>query len=399
MTTLINWLMQVYSVTSFGVRTMGQRKGSSLAAIAGIAGVVAVLVAALATAQGFKSVMTKAATPEGVIITRTGSDSEMMSVLTGKETRIISNAAGLAQGEHGPLVSAELFVVINLPFLSTGTDANVPFRGVQPSAPEVRGNFEIVEGRMVQWGENEIVAGVGAKAQFAGLHLGNSILVGPDLWKVVGIFTAGGGFAESEIWTDAVVLQGAYRRGNTFQAVHAQLVSEDSYKAFKDSLTTDPRLNVKVVRELDYYAEQSQTLTTMIETVGYLITALMAIGALFGALNTMYSVVSARTREVATLRALGFQAGPVVVSIMVESLLLALVGGVIGGGAMHLLLNGFRTGTMNWQTFSQITFALEVSPALLLTGVIVASLIGLLGGLFPAIRAARLPIATALREL
>jgi len=275
----------------------------------------------------------------------------------------------------------------------------VPLRGVEPPAFHVREKLRISKGRAFDWGKNEVIAGSGAAQEFAGLDVGNKLKVGRNDWLVVGIFSAGGGTAESEIWTDAKVLQQAYHRGDSFQSVYATLNSPDAFGQFKDALTTDPRLNVKVLRQSDYYAEQSTVLTTLITTLGVLIASLMAVGATFGALNTMYSSVSARTREIATLRALGFGSGAVVVSVMLESLAIALIGGVVGAGVAYVACNGFHAATVNWQSFSQVTFAFAVTASLLVQGIIWATLIGLLGGLFPAIRAARLPIAAALREL
>jgi len=252
---------------------------------------------------------------------------------------------------------------------------------------------------MFEWGKNEVIVGSGAVQEFAGLEVGSKLKVGRYEWPVVGIFSANGGVAESEIWTDAKVLQEAYNRGDSFQSVYVKLNSPGAFQEFKDSLTSNPQLSVKVVRQSEYYAEQSQTMTRLITTLGFLIAFLMAIGALFGALNTMYSAVSTRTREIATLRALGFGRGAVVVSLMIESLLLALVGGAIGGGLAYLAFNNFHTSTMNFQSFSQVTFAFRVTPELLVRGIVWSALIGLIGGLFPAIRAARLPIAAGLREL
>jgi len=286
-----------------------------------------------------------------------------------------------------------------LPKRSTGTDANVPMRGVEAAALQVRDKLSIIEGRMFDWGKNEVIVGQGAAQEFAGLNVGNKILVGRNEWLVVGRFSAAGGMAESEIWTDATVLQGAYNRGDSFQSVYVKLASREAFTQFKDTLTSDPRLNIKVVRQDEYYAEQSSVVTKLITTLGYLIAFLMAIGAVFGALNTMYGAVSTRTREIATLRALGFGSGAVVVSVLLESLALALFGGTIGGVLAYLAFNGFHTATMNWQSFSQVTFAFTVTPLLLVQGVIWASVIGLIGGLFPAIRAARMPIANALRAM
>jgi putative ABC transport system permease protein len=217
-------------------------------------------------------------------------------------------------------------------------------------------------------------------------------------WTVAGIFSGAGGAAESEIWTDAAVLQPAYNRSDSFQSVYAKLATPESFQQFKDSLTTNPRLKARVLRESEMLADQSSMLTSFIETLGVFIAGLMALGALFGALNTMYSAVSARTREIATLRALGFGASPVVLSVMFESLALALIGGTVGAVAAYFAFDGFKAATINWQTFSQVAFAFSVTPALLVNAIIWAAVLGLLGGLFPAIRAARLPIAAALRE-
>jgi len=396
---LINWLSQVASVTKFGLMGVPQRVGSVAAALFGIAGVVGVLVGVLSMAAGFKQAMLASGAPDSAIVLRSGADSEMVSGFGRDETRVIANAPGLAQSKEGPLASAELFVIINLPKRSSGTDANVALRGVEQAALRVRDGFKIVDGRPFEPGKTEVIVGVGAAQEFQGLQVGHKLKVGRNEWPVVGTFSAGGGTAESEIWTDASVLQGAYHRGNSFQSVYAKLSSPEAFKQFKDSLTTDPRLNVKVQRQTEYYAEQSTVLTGLITTLGFLIAFLMAIGAVFGALNTMYNSVSTRTREIATLRALGFGSGAVVVSVMLESLVVALAGGVIGAGAAYLACNGFHTATVNWQSFSQVTFAFQVTGELLTRGIVWAVSIGLIGGLFPAIRAARLPIAAALREL
>ena len=258
---------------------------------------------------------------------------------------------------------------------------------------------EIIQGRNFQPGRNEVIVGKAAAAEFAGLDLGSQLRWGESEWTVVGIFAADGALSESEIWCDVGVLQPAYRRGSTFQSVYAKLESPEAFDRFKDALTTDPRLEVKVVRETDYYAEQSQLLYNIITGLGFGIAGLMGLGAIFGALNTMYTAVSARTREIATLRALGFQSGPVVVSVLAESLLLALIGGAVGAAAAYFVLNGYQAATMNWASFSQVAFSFAVTPRLLAQALAFALLMGLIGGLFPAIRAARLPVATALREL
>jgi putative ABC transport system permease protein len=297
------------------------------------------------------------------------------------------------------MASAELFVIINLPKRSTGTDANVPFRGIEPAAMAIRDGFRIVEGRRFEPGRNEVIVGAGAARAFAGLDVGSKIRLGQIEWHVVGRFTGGGGSAESEMWTDAAVLQPAYHRGDSFQAVYAKLESTAALGQFGNSLTNDPRLKVKVQSQSEFLADQSTMLTSFIRNVGVIIAVLMALGALFGALNTMYSAVAARTREIATLRALGFGAGPVILSILFESVLVALVGGIGGAAAAYFKFDGFQAATINWQTFSQIAFAFAVTPQLVISATVLAVVIGTIGGLFPAIRAARLPIAAGLREL
>jgi putative ABC transport system permease protein len=396
---VFNWISQVIAVTKFGMRSLPQRKGSSAAAVLGIMGVVAVMVGVLSIAQGVLKTMESSVGDSNAIVLRSGADSEMMSGLGGEETRIITEAPGIARDASGALASPELFVIINLPMRSTGTDANVPMRGVQAAAMAVRDRFKLVEGRLFEWGLNEVIVGTGAQQQYSGLDIGSSIEVGEERWPVVGIFEAEGGLSESEIWVDAAVLQPAYRRGNSYQAVYVKLNSRDAFDEFKDSLTSDPRLNVKPMREADYYDSQSTTVYNLITGLGTIIAVIMGLGAIFGALNTMYTAVSSRTREIATLRALGFSSGPVVISVVTESLLLALAGGLIGAGLAWFAFDGFRAATLNWASFSAITFAFDVNIKLLAQGIIFAMLIGLIGGLFPAIRAARQPVAQALREL
>jgi putative ABC transport system permease protein len=396
--TLVSFLTQMFSVAFFNLRSLPERKAAALTTAIGIAGVVGVLVGVLAIAEGFRRAMTVSGLPDVAIVLRSGADSEMTSGLDREAVRTIGDAPGIARGSNGPLVSAELFVIINLPKRSTGTDANVPLRGVEQGAFEVRGNIEMVEGRRFETGKNEVIVGAGAARAFAGLDVGKQIKVGQNVWDVVGVFTANGGIAESEIWTDTAVLQPAYNRNESFQSVYAKLTSAGAFQQFKDALTTDPKLNVKVQRQSEFYEEQSTMVTQFITTIGVFIASLMALGALFGALNTMYSAVAGRTREISTLRALGFGSWPVVFSVLTESILLSILGGLLGAGAAYLLFDGYRASTINWQTFSQVTFAFRVSPLLLAEAILFAIAIGLLGGLFPAIRAARLPIAGGLRE-
>jgi putative ABC transport system permease protein len=395
----VNWFAQTIAVTGVTLRSIGQRLGASAAAVVGIAGVVIVFTSVLSIAEGFRVAMTEKGDPRRVIVLRSGADTEMTSGFGGDSARIIMDAPGIERSPEGPNASAELFVIVGHPLKRSGTDANVPLRGISPEALRVRPEVRIAEGRMLEPGTNEIVVGRAASRQFEGLDVGTTVRWGESAWRVVGIFEADGSVAESELWCDAKVLQPAYRRGNSYQSVLARLESEDAFQAFKDTLTADPRLNVTVVKEADYYAEQSRVLQGIIRTIGFGIAALMGLGAIFGAVNTMYSAVSSRTREIATFRALGFGRSPVVVSVLAEALLLSLIGGVLGGGLAWLAFDGYQTATMNWQSFSQVAFAFAVTPSLLLRGVLYALLMGLLGGLFPAIRAARLPVVTALRQL
>lgn len=396
---LINWFLQVASVTKFGLLSIPQRRGSALACGIGIAGVVAVLVSVLSMGAGIRKTMSGSIPPDAVIVLRSGADSEMVSGLTRPDVRLIADAPGLARGADGPLASAELFVIIDLPKRSTGTDVNVPMRGVERSAFQIRNQWKMIEGRTFEWGKNEVIVGSAAASQFAGMQVGGKIKVGREQWPIVGVFSAGDGTAESEVWTDATMLQGAFNRGDSFQAVYGRLAAPGAFNQFKEALTTNPQLDVKVERQAEFNNAQSAVMTRMINTLGVLIAGLMAVGAAFGALNTMYSAVSARTREIATLRALGFGRGAVVVSVMLESLVLALLGGLVGAGLAYLFFNGHRTSTMNFQSFSQISFAFQVTPELLARGMTWAAIIGVIGGIFPAIRAARLPLASALREL
>lgn len=398
MNSIMSRVGQILAVTGFSIRTLPERKGASAAAVFGIAGVVAVLVGVLSIAQGFRRAMTASGSDQTVLVLRSGSDTEMMSGLVREDVNIIGNAPGLLRTQRGPAASAELFVVINLPKRGTGTDANVPLRGVEMAGFDVRPNLKVVEGRRFEPGRNELLVGQAAAREFEGLNIGSTLRVGIAEWKVVGIFAEDGGIAESEIWTDSRILQAAYRRGETFQCVYARLESPDAFDAFKNALTSDPRLQVEAIRQVDYYSRQSQVTYNLVTGLGTIISVLMGVGALFGALNTMYNAVATRTREIATLRALGFQRGPVIISIMAESMVLAWTGGVVGGLGSYLAFNGFEAATLNYQSFSQVAFAFAVTPELLFRGILYASVIGFVGGLFPALRAAGLPIAAALRE-
>jgi putative ABC transport system permease protein len=395
----VRWLRQVAAITALNLRTVPRRLASSAVAIVGIAGVVVVLVAVLSIAEGFSAAMRSAGAPDRALVMRSGADTEMTSGLGGSETDIVKQAPGLVRDGQVSLASAELFVIIDLPKRSTGTPANVPLRGVESTALAVRREVSIVEGRMFGFGTNEVIVGRSASGQFSGLDVGSTIQTGQLTWQVVGMFEADGSVAETEVWCDARTLQGAYRRGNSYQSVLARLESPQAFDTFKAWLTDNPQVNVSVLREADYYADQSATLTTLIRTIGFGIASLMAIGAVFGAILTMYTAVASRAREIATLRALGFNAMAVLVSVIAESLALAALGGLAGGLLAFVAFNGYQTSTINFQTFSQVAFAFRVTPSLLMLGVAWSLIMGLIGGLLPAIRAARLPIPSALREL
>lgn len=391
-------LKQLLTVTLVGLYTIPQRLSSSIVAVVGIAGVVVVLVAVLSIGEGFKAAMVNAGHTDRAIVMRSGADSEMSSGLSGPETDLIRQASGIKKIGSTPAASAEMFVIIDVKRKTSNTDANVPLRGVDSTVLSVRDEVKI-DGRMLTFGTNEVVVGRAASRQFVGLNAGDVIRSGQLTWNVVGIFDTGGTVAETEIWCDARILQGAYRRGNSYQSMLVKLESPSAFDAFKDTLTRDPQLDVQVRRESDYYAEQSRTLTGLVETIGYGVAFLMGLGAIIGAVLTMYSAVITRTREIATLRALGFGALPVLFSIVGESLFLALVGGIAGGALAYIGFNGYQAATMNWQTFSQVAFGFAVTPNLLMQGLIYALIMGFLGGIIPAIRAARLPISKALREL
>ena len=391
-------LTQIITVCGMNIRNLPQRLGSSSVAIFGVACVVGVFIGVLSMASGFQRTMTMAGSPDTAIVMRSGATSELSSGLGYEETQLIGQTPGVLKSDGKPVTSAELYVIVDIPKKDTDTSANVPLRGVQAGAFEVRDNIEFIEGRNFEPGRNELIAGRGAHEQFADLDLGSVVRLGQTEWTVVGIFSAGGGSAESELWADARSVQSAYRRGNSFQSVRVKLESPAALADLQAAIEADPRLDVDVQRETDYMAAQAEPLSKFIKAVGYPLAILMSLGAIFGAINTMYASVSARTREIATLRAIGFGAFPVAVSTLVESLLLALFGGLIGALVVFLIFNGYTVSTINGASFSQVVFDFAVTGELLMQGIIAAVVIGFVGGLFPALRAARLPVATALRE-
>jgi putative ABC transport system permease protein len=383
----------------YNIRSVRQRWTSSIVAVLGIAGTVGVFVAMLAMAKGFQATLVASGSPANAIIMRAGSTSEMYSAITLDQVKIIEEAPGVARGTDGPVVSPELAVIANFPLKDTGTDANVQVRGVAPDVLAVRDHVRLTAGRFFRPGLTELVVGRNVAATYAGFELGSTVRFGGESWTVVGVFDAGGSAFDSELWCDTKVLTRVYKRPDTIvQSVTVRLTSPAAFADLKDALSSDPRLDVTAAREIDYYEKESAALSSMITVLGSIIALIMGIGAVFGALNTMYSAVAERSREIATLRALGFGSLSVLASFIYESLIIAFVGGAIGCLAV-LPVNGLTTGTMNWQTFSHLAFAFHITPPLLLAGMLFALLMGLAGGLPPALRAVRLPVATALREL
>jgi putative ABC transport system permease protein len=384
---------------SYNFRSIRERWTSTIVAVLGIAGTVGVFIAMLSLARGFRATLVSSGSEDNALITRAGATSEMTSGVSIDSVKIIQDAPGIARGSEGALVTPEAVLMAPIPLRSTGTDANVELRGVAPNVFAIRSNIKVIEGRMFRHGLNEIVVGKNAKATYSGLTLGSTISLGSAQWNVVGIFDAGGSAFDSEVWGDAHLLNGAYNRPDTFsQSVTVHLTSPAALQQLKDTLTADPRLNVDVTREIDYYSKQSTRMTQLITVLGGFVAAIMAIGAVFGALNTMYSAVAERGREIATMRAVGFGGPSVVFSFLFEALLISFVGGLLGCLAV-LPLNGLTTSTINFQTFSNLAFAFKITFDLLWMGVIFALIMGILGGMPPAIRAAGRPVASALREL
>lgn len=383
----------------YNVRSVRARWVSAIVAVLGIAGTVGVFLAMLALARGFHATLIASGSAENAIIRRAGATGEMDSVVTLDQARIVHDAPGVARAAGQPLVSSEVVVIASFPLKATGTDANVQVRGVSSNVLEVRRNVRMTQGRFLKPGVSELVVGKNAAASYAGFQLGQTVRFGGATWKVVGILDGGGSAFDSEIWCDARVLNQAYKRPeNIFQSVTVRLTSPAALTELKDALSTDPRMTAQVDREVEFYEKQSRALTTLITVLGSIVAVVMGVGAVFGALNTMYAAVAERSREIATMRAIGFGAGSITLSFIVEALFIALVGGLLGCVAV-LPLNGLTTGTINWQTFSHLAFAFRVTPPLLGLGLLFAMLMGLVGGVPPAIRAARRPVALALRGL
>ena len=392
-------LNQIIAVTWLNILNLPKRLATSLVAVVGVMAVVLVFAAVMSMAKGFERTMVAAGSDETAIVLRSGSTAELTSGLSNEQTLVIANAPGVRKEGDRAITSAELFVLVDVKKKSTDSEANVPLRGVQAAAFDVRQNIELVAGRMFETGMNEMIVGRAAQREFKGLDLGATIQLGRVKWIVVGTFAANGSVSESEIWTDVRILQSTYRRGNSYQSVRVLLENKDSLAMFEKALADDPRLDIDVYSEKEYYSTQAEPMSNFIRLLGYPITFLMGIGAVFGALNSMYSSVSSRGTEIATLRALGFSPFAVLISTIIESTLLALVGGLLGGAIAFAAFNGFQVSTLNSSSFSQVVFDFAVTPDLLMQGIGAALIIGLIGGLLPAVRAARLPVAQALREL
>ena len=386
---------QTLAVAGIGISSLPQRWGASMVIVVGIAGVVGVLVAMLAMGEGFKATLNRTGNDASAIILRGGSQAETNSVITRDQVPLISSLAGIAKGSDGkPLVSPELSQVINLVTQADGTDANAQLRGVGDTAWALRPQIKLVQGRRFNTGMRELVVGQGAQAEYVGLDVGKQIELANQQWTIVGVFASGDSH-DSELWADTETLASTYQR-TSFQSVTVKLDGKQGFSQLKAALAADPRLKLDVQTTRDYYGKQSEGLTKLVAILGTVIGAIMAIGAVFGALNTMYAAVAGRAREIATMRALGFRGAPVVVAVMLETMLLALLGGLLGGGLAWLIFNGYSVSTLS-SNFSQVVFQFQVSPELLWNGLKWALGIGLVGGLFPALRAARLPVTDALR--
>jgi putative ABC transport system permease protein len=383
------------AASQMGVASLPQRWGASAVIVVGIAGVVGVLVALLAMAEGFEATLSTTGDDASAIVLRGGSQSETNSIITRDQIPLIGNLAGIARGKDGrPLVSPELSQVVNMVTKADGTDANAQLRGVGPNAWELRPQVRVIAGRRFNPGMRELVVGQGAQKQYVGLEVGNQVELANNLWTVVGSFASGDSH-DSELWADSETVANTYRL-TAFQSVTAKLAGRDGYAQLKAAMAADPRLKLDVDTTQHYYSRQSENLTQFLKILGIVIGTIMAIGAVFGALNTMYAAVAGRAREIATMRAIGFRGLPVVVAVILETMLLALLGGVIGGAIAWIVFNGYTAATLG-SNFSQVMFQFKVSPELLWNGLKWALGIGLVGGLFPALRAARLPVTEALR--
>jgi putative ABC transport system permease protein len=386
-------------IGSYNLRSMVVRKGTAAMTAMGIAMVVAVFVMTLSIAQGFRSTLVASGQPDNVILTRKSATSENLSAVLKPQVPLLEAMPQVARGADGrPLVSPELVVIISLPRTTDNNPANVPTRGVGPKGFEIRNALQIVEGRRFAPGAREINVGKQAVGRFKGLNLGDEVKFGSASWKVVGIFTANDASFESEVWGDVDLMMAAFNQRSAYQSATLKLTDPSAFEALQATVAADPRLDLKVERERDYYEGQSATTSTLIRAFATFVTTILSIGAVFGAMNTMYAAVAYRTREIGTLRALGFSRGRIVSAFLAESVALALVGGVIGC-ILALPVHGLSSGAMNMNSFSELAFKFRITPGLLAGGMIFSALMGAVGGLLPALRAARIPVARALREI
>ena len=395
---LVLSLRETWSVTRIGIGTLPQRLGSSAVVVIGIAGVVGVLVALLAMGAGFEHVLKQTGSDDAVMILHAGAESEATSTLDLDTVAVISQASQVLRDAEGrPVVSAEQLLVASLPTRNSGLDASIAMRGVGGSVWSLTHPVKIVAGRRFTPGLRELIVGNGTRDEFLGLNVGSTVSFEGQAWPIVGVFDSGDAH-NSEIWGDAEVIRSSYRRGSTVNSLTLRLIDASAFETFRAGIESDPRLKVSVQTTRQYYSRQSESIAQIVGIVGTAIGAIMALGAIFGALNTTYAAVADRSREIATLRAIGFHGGPVIVSVLLETLLLAALGGAVGAGLTWAIFDGFTASTVGANS-SQVVFAFKVSPELLSNGLMWALAIGLIGGLLPAIRAARLPIVLGLRGL
>jgi putative ABC transport system permease protein len=377
----------------YNVRNLVVRWKVALLAIGGIGLVVAVFVVLLAMASGFRLALRAS----GSVVQR-GSGSELTSFFSREHANLIMVDARVARGPDGqPLASPEIVIVANLPRRADGEPTNVTIRGVTPRAFEVRRGIGIVEGRRFTPGLNEVIVGRRIRDRMRGLDLGSTIMVQRRAWQVVGVFTADGSAFESEVWGDVDVMGPAFQRGGGQNSLTVRLRDAATLKDFDHDLQTNPQMQVQMEQERQYYEDQAGPVAQSLRTLAWFVSIVMGIGAVFGAMNTMYAIVAARTREIGTLRALGFSRSSILLAFLIESAFLALLGGVVGC-LLAFTMNGYTTGTGQTASFSEVAFAFRVTVADLGYGLLFALAMGLLGGLLPARRASRLPITVALRE-
>ena len=386
---------QAWSVTKVGMSTLPRRLGAASVVVIGIAGVVGVLVAVLSMGQGLNSTLHMAGNDVTAIVLRTGSQAEMISNMDGDTAVISGEEPQVMRNEQGrPMASPEVLTVSFLPKKGEKTDGEVTVRGIGPEAWEVHPQAHLIAGRRFQPGLRELVVGQDAVREYQGLTLGASVNMAGQPWTVVGEFSTGSAY-DSEVWADSRLVATVFNKGNQVSSVTVRLKSAQSFDAFKAAIATDPRLKVDVTTTRVYYDSQSGPISNAIRILGTTVGIIMAIGALFGALNTMYAAVASRTREIATLRAVGFRGLPVVTSVLVETILLALLGGLVGAALAWALFDNFTASTSN---YTSIVFQFRVTPTLMAEGLKWALAIGFVGGLFPAVRAARMPVTDGLRE-